>query len=128
MPPANPTRVKKMIASLASFGYAKVKVAKRPTISILATGSELVAINETPKQDEIRDSNSLTLKSFAEKYAEIENVKLIKDDLDPSLHIHSYSVALVDWFVTVMDWPVHIFNGDTSKLATGATNTVTVTV
>jgi molybdopterin molybdotransferase len=72
----------KMIASLASFGYANVKVAKRPTVSILATGSELVAIHETPKQDEIRDSNSIMLKSFAEKYAEIERVLLIKDDLE----------------------------------------------
>jgi molybdopterin molybdotransferase len=73
---------KKMIATLASFGYAKIKVAKRPTISILATGSELVAVNKTPKQDEIRDSNSATLKAFAEKYAEIETVSLIKDDLE----------------------------------------------
>ncbi len=72
----------KMIATLASFGYAKIKVAKRPTISILATGSELVAVHETPKQDEIRDSNSATLKAFAEKYAEIETVSLIKDDLE----------------------------------------------
>ncbi len=72
----------KMIASLASFGCASVKVAKRPTISILATGSELVAVNETPKQDEIRDSNSMMLEIFAEKYAEIENIELIKDSLD----------------------------------------------
>jgi molybdopterin molybdotransferase len=72
----------KMIASLASFGYAQVKVFKRPKISILATGSELVTVNETPKQDEIRDSNSATLKAFAEKIAEIENVALIKDDLE----------------------------------------------
>lgn len=72
----------KMIASLASFGYAQIKVAERPTISILATGSELVAINEKPNQDEIRDSNSATLKAFAEKFAKIENVELIKDDLE----------------------------------------------
>jgi molybdopterin molybdotransferase len=72
----------KMIASLASFGYANVKVAKRPTVSILATGSEIVEVHETPKRDEIRDSNSIMLKSFAEKYAEIETVLLIKDDLE----------------------------------------------
>ena len=72
----------KMIASLASFGYAQVKVFKRPTVSILATGSELVAINETPQQDEIRDSNSATLKAFAEKIAEVKTVSLIKDDLE----------------------------------------------
>jgi molybdenum cofactor synthesis domain-containing protein len=72
----------KMIPALASFGYAQVKVSKRPTISILATGSELVPINQTPNEDEIRDSNSMTLKIFAEKFAEIETVKLIKDDLE----------------------------------------------
>jgi molybdopterin molybdotransferase len=73
---------KKMIAALASFGYATVKVSKRPTVTILATGSELVAIRETPKRDEIRDSNSATLKAFAEKFAEIDKIELIKDSLD----------------------------------------------
>ena len=72
----------KMIASFASFGYAMVKVSKRPKISIIATGSELVPINETPSQDGIRDSNSATLKAFAEKIAGIESVKLINDDLE----------------------------------------------
>ncbi len=72
---------KNMLASFAAFGYAKVKVSKRPTISILATGSEIIPVNETPKQDEIRDSNSIMLQTFASKYAQIENVKLIKDDL-----------------------------------------------
>jgi molybdenum cofactor synthesis domain-containing protein len=73
---------RKMIPTLASFGYSEVKVYQRPTISILATGSELVEVNETPNEDEIRDSNSATLKAFAEKFAEIENVELIKDDLE----------------------------------------------
>ncbi|MBX7170697.1 MAG: molybdopterin molybdotransferase MoeA [Pyrinomonadaceae bacterium] len=73
---------KKMIATLASFGYAKIKVSQRPTISILATGSELVSINEIPNEDGIRDSNSATIKAFAEKFAKIENVELIKDDLE----------------------------------------------
>jgi molybdopterin molybdotransferase len=72
----------KMIAALASFGYARVEVSQRPTISILATGSELVAVNETPRKDEIRDSNSATLRAFAEKIARVENVELIEDDLE----------------------------------------------
>ena len=71
-----------MLASFAAFGYAKVKVSKRPTVSILTTGSEIIPVNETPKQDEIRDSNSIILQSFAGKFAEIVNVKLIKDDLE----------------------------------------------
>jgi molybdopterin molybdotransferase len=71
-----------MLASFAAFGYAKVNVSKRPTVSILATGSEIIPINETPKQDEIRDSNSIVLQSLAGKFAEIVNIHLIKDDLE----------------------------------------------
>jgi molybdopterin molybdotransferase len=72
----------KMIAALASFGYSNVKVAKRPTVSILATGSELVAISETPNRDQIRDSNSIMLRIFAEKFAEVTLLPKSADDLE----------------------------------------------
>ncbi len=57
-----------MIAVLAAFGYAKVKVAKRPRIAIMATGSEIVEIEKKPARDQIRNSNSIMLKAFAEKH------------------------------------------------------------
>ena len=49
------------IAVPAAFGYAKVKVAKRPRVAILSTGSEIVEINKKPKTDQIRNSNSIML-------------------------------------------------------------------
>jgi len=73
---------KQKIAVLASFGYAKVKVAKKPKVAILATGSEIVEINEKPKQDQIRNSNSVMLKALAEKYADVEILPIVKDDLE----------------------------------------------
>ncbi len=72
----------KMVASLASFGYAQVKVSKRPKVSVLATGSELVAISEKPKEDEIRDSNSIMLQIFANQFAEVETLSMVHDDLE----------------------------------------------
>ena len=54
----------KMIASLAAFGYSAVAVAERPSVSILATGSEIVSIGETPGRDQIRNSNSVMLKAL----------------------------------------------------------------
>jgi molybdenum cofactor synthesis domain-containing protein len=54
-----------MIATLASFGYAEVSVAARPRVSVLATGSELVRIDEEPGADQIRDSNTYTLGAYA---------------------------------------------------------------
>jgi molybdenum cofactor synthesis domain-containing protein len=72
-----------MIAALASFGCAKIKVGARPKVSILATGSEIVDVSETPSQDQIRNSNSIMLDVFARKSgAETEVLPLVKDDFD----------------------------------------------
>lgn len=71
-----------MIATIASFGYAKVKVAKRPTVAIVTTGNEIVRVEETPKQDEIRDSNTPALRVLAEKYASIETLPIAEDNLE----------------------------------------------
>lgn len=70
-----------MMAALASFGYAKVKVAKRPRVAVLATGTELVAVGETPGADQIRDSNSYSLAAYAELAgATVEQLPLAGDD------------------------------------------------
>ncbi len=47
-----------MLAALASFGYAKVKVFRQPRAGILVTGSEIVPAGKQPKRDQIRDSNA----------------------------------------------------------------------
>ena len=57
----------KMIATLAAFGYPSVKVAEQPSVSILATGSEIVAIDKKPGRDQIRNSNSVMLKALCEQ-------------------------------------------------------------
>ena len=72
-----------MIAAIASFGYAEVEVFQKPKVSILATGSEIVNINETPQKDQIRNSNSIMLKAFAEKLKlDAEILPLVHDDFE----------------------------------------------
>jgi molybdopterin molybdotransferase len=46
------------MAVLAGAGYAEVLVSKRPKVTVIATGSELVSPSETPKPGQIRNSNS----------------------------------------------------------------------
>jgi molybdenum cofactor synthesis domain-containing protein len=53
------------MAALASFGYAEVSVHRRPRVVVLATGTELVPVNERPGPDQIRDSNSYSLAAYA---------------------------------------------------------------
>ncbi len=72
-----------MIAPLASFGCAAIEVFQKPRVSILATGSEIVGVRETPELDQIRDSNSWSLKAFAENAGAIVDVlPRVKDDFE----------------------------------------------
>jgi molybdenum cofactor synthesis domain-containing protein len=70
-----------MMAVLASFGYAEVKVYARPRVAVLATGTELVAVNEKPGADQIRDSNSYSLGAYSQLAgATVERLPLAGDD------------------------------------------------
>jgi molybdopterin molybdotransferase len=70
------------VAVLASFGYANVKVGKRPRLAILATGSELVAVDQKPGTDQIRDSNNFSIAAYTELAgATIERLPLAGDDI-----------------------------------------------
>jgi molybdopterin molybdotransferase len=62
-----------MPAVLASFGYAEVAVGRKPRVGVLATGSELVAVDQTPGQDQIRDSNNYSIAAYSERAGAIVN-------------------------------------------------------
>lgn len=71
-----------MIAVLASFGYARVSVGKRPRVAILATGSEIVDIAKRPGRDQIRNSNSAMLDVLCRKFgAETTLAPFTRDDI-----------------------------------------------
>ena len=55
-----------MMAVLAAFGYARVEVFRKPRVAVLATGTELVAVDQKPGQDQIRDSNNYSIGAYAE--------------------------------------------------------------
>ncbi|HKR12459.1 MAG TPA: gephyrin-like molybdotransferase Glp [Pyrinomonadaceae bacterium] len=70
-----------MMAVLAAFGYAQVEVARRPRVAVLATGSELVSIDEKPGQDQIRDSNNYSISAYAESAgAVVQRFPLTRDE------------------------------------------------
>ena len=70
-----------MIATLASFGYAQLKVGKLPRVAVMATGSELVDVDQRPGRDQIRDSNNYTIAAYARLAgATVECLPLAGDD------------------------------------------------
>jgi len=59
------------IAVMATFGYSEVKVYRKPRVAIVATGDELVEVGQTPRPDQIRNSNAYCLASQL-RYLDIE--------------------------------------------------------
>ena len=49
------------VGLLASLGYGMVEVSRRPTVSVVATGDELVDPSQRPERGQIRNSNGPTL-------------------------------------------------------------------
>jgi molybdenum cofactor synthesis domain-containing protein len=70
-----------MMAVLAAFGYANVEVFRRPRVAVLATGTELVSVEQTPGQDQIRDSNNYSISAYAALAgATVERMPLTGDE------------------------------------------------
>ena len=71
-----------MIATLAAFGYARVRLGKSPRVAILGTGSEIVEITKKPGRDQIRNSNSIMLDVFCQRFGvQTEIRSIVKDDI-----------------------------------------------
>ncbi|HEY0426815.1 MAG TPA: gephyrin-like molybdotransferase Glp [Pyrinomonadaceae bacterium] len=105
-----------MIASIASFGCAKVKVARRPKAAILSTGSEIVDVSQTPEKDQIRNSNSIMLEVFARKAGAKTSVLPIARDEISNLKLQ-ISEALAANDVLIITGGVSVGDYDFTKPA-----------
>ncbi len=92
----------RMIALFASFGYAQVSVSKRPRVAVLATGAELVNVNEQPRaEDQIRDSNSFSLAAYAQAAgARVERLPIAGDEPEQLARVIAEASARADVIVT----------------------------
>jgi len=62
-------------AVMATFGHTAVRVWRKPSVAILATGDELVEVDSSPGPDQIRNTNSQSLA------AQLENMRMASDYL-----------------------------------------------
>src|SRR5438874_9305998 len=90
-----------MIATLASFGYAEVKVGGRPRVAVMATGSELVNVDQKPARDQIRDSNNYTIEAYAAaSNAIVERLPLAGDNTEELKRMIRVAVETSDVLIT----------------------------
>jgi molybdenum cofactor synthesis domain-containing protein len=82
-----------MMAALASFGYAEVQVGRRPRVAVLATGSELVPVDQKPALDQIRDSNNYSIAAYAVLAGALVDRLPLTGDETPTLKRHIAAAA-----------------------------------
>ena len=68
---------------LASSGKSSVAVSKKPRVAVIATGDELVEVNQEPQAGQIRNSNTYTIcAQVAEAGAQPVVLGIARDNLD----------------------------------------------
>lgn len=89
------------IGLLATFGIQQVKVAKKPVVGVLATGSELVEIHEVLERGKIYNSNAYVLLAQIEK-AGGKPIYLgkLEDNLEKSIEVIKQALEQVDILLT----------------------------
>jgi molybdopterin molybdotransferase len=73
------------IGLLASLGFSQVKVIRRPVVAVLATGNELVELNQRLPEGKIYNSNTYSIASLVKRYGGIPKTLGIALDKEDSL-------------------------------------------
>ncbi|WP_203247520.1 molybdopterin molybdotransferase MoeA [Sporosarcina beigongshangi] len=89
------------IALLATFGYAHVEVAKRPTVGILSTGTELLGVDEQLVPGKIRNSNGPMIAAQLDRMGiRYQSYGMQVDDLDACTAIVEQALTETDILIT----------------------------
>ncbi|MGP4040588.1 molybdopterin molybdotransferase MoeA [Gracilibacillus sp. D59] len=90
-----------IIALLATFGYAHVPVAKKPVIGVIATGSELLEVDQPLEPGKIRNSNAFMIIGQIQRAGAIPKYfGQLTDNLEESLEKITKVMKDVDFLIT----------------------------
>ena len=71
------------IAGIATLGIKNVKVYRKPKVSILNTGNELISLGNKPKLNQKINTNGIMLHSLLENSGiDVNNLDLVPDDIE----------------------------------------------
>jgi molybdopterin molybdotransferase len=105
------------LSVIASSGYDKVKVFKKPKIGVIITGNELVEPTAHLEPGKIPNSNRFALKGLVEESLAVPYIKHCKDDLHTMVNELQDYVEKVD--VVITTGGTAISKGDVVVDATG---------
>ncbi|MEE8436999.1 MAG: gephyrin-like molybdotransferase Glp [Candidatus Neomarinimicrobiota bacterium] len=86
---------------LATFGFGKIRVFRRPRVALFATGNELVDPGKKLRRGQIFNSNFYVLADLVRRAgAQIEFKQVVKDDPDDLIKIMGAALTQCDIIVT----------------------------
>ncbi|WP_026905892.1 gephyrin-like molybdotransferase Glp [Paucisalibacillus globulus] len=90
-----------IVALLATFGYKRVPVSRKPKVGIIATGSELLEVDQPLEPGKIRNSNAYMVYAQVER-AGGESIYLgqFSDDFETCFNQVSEAIGKVDILIT----------------------------
>lgn len=89
------------IALLATFGYAKVKVRKKPVVGILCTGTELLNVEDELEPGKIRNSNGPMIEAQLKRRGiESRYYGILSDDLECCYQLVKTALEETDCVIT----------------------------
>lgn len=89
------------IAVLATLGYSRVQVTKKPIVGIIATGTELLDVNDELQQGKIRNSNGYMIEAQLQRMGiEFCSYGMQSDDLDQCYETVVRALSETDCLIT----------------------------
>lgn len=89
------------MALLATFGYEKVKVSKKPKVGFFCTGTELLPVTERLQPGKIRNSNGPMIAGQLTRMGiDSVNYGILPDNLEDCLHIIKKALYETDVVIT----------------------------
>ena len=98
------------IGFILELGYSEIKVFRKPDISLLVTGEELLGPDEKLKKGKIRDTNTYTLHAAIDgEPANLKHINRIKDDYrairkSVSLGLKESDIVIITGGISVGDY------------------------
>ncbi|WP_323125851.1 molybdopterin molybdotransferase MoeA [Gracilibacillus oryzae] len=90
-----------VVALLATFGYKQVPVSKKPVIGVIATGSELLEVDQALEEGKIRNSNAYMIMAQIERSgATAKYYGQFSDKLDICIQQMQVAMSEVDFLIT----------------------------
>ncbi|MEJ7252784.1 molybdopterin-binding protein, partial [Staphylococcus epidermidis] len=81
--------------------YTEVEVYEKPSIAVIATGSELLDVSDELQPGKIRNSNGPMIKALAEQLGiHVGSYQIQQDDLQSSIEVVKHAMEQHDMVIT----------------------------